>query len=56
MQQKQIKEKRGKGGDNAKGSYQDPKTYVIIHDLLFFYAMCTIYMAIYLGNSLLRKR
>ena len=53
---KQIKEKRGKGGDNAKGSCQDPKTSVVIHDLLFFYAVCTVYMAIYLGNSLLRKR
>ena len=31
------KRNRGSGANNAKGSCQDPKTSVVIHDLLFFY-------------------
>ena len=48
---KQIKEKWGKGADNAKGSCQDPKTSVVIHAILFIFLFCVYCLYGYLSRK-----
>ena len=52
MQQKQIKEKRGKEVCNPQGSCQNPK-HPWLSTIPYIYCLYVLYL---LGNSLMRKR